>query len=414
MDISKLSPHLPAVTDVYTDLSGLQQLKAEQDKDQALKKVAQQFESMFINLMMKNMRSANAVFEEDSLFNSKESQFFRDMHDQQLSLTMAHGKGIGIADALYRQMSRSYGEESGDQSGDESGERKGEVASEALKENKGLEKGALNPHDLNARMHAMINQSSVNQANSALSHKEGERTLHSSTLQKSPLPTSASPLRQHAAEQVASSKVKGKSVDDRVAIADSPREFVEKLLPYARKAAQIMGVDHYLLIAQSALETGWGKFVLSNEEGNSSHNLFNIKKGLSKQASVQHATLEFRDGTLTKENAEFRVYDDIASSFEDYVQFVQDNSRYEEACKVAEDSYAYISQLHKAGYATDPEYSDKVLRVFKQVKQLAEELPLNNVSVSGQKSESVSTSRTIDASDQFSAPLTQKTLGKAI
>ena len=99
-----------AVTDVYTDLSGLQQLQSEENQDAALKKIAQQFESLFINMMLKNMRSANAVFEQDSMFNSNEMKFYRDMYDHQLSLTLAHGNGIGIADAMYRQLSRSYGE----------------------------------------------------------------------------------------------------------------------------------------------------------------------------------------------------------------------------------------------------------------------------------------------------------------
>ena len=96
-------------TAAYTDLNSLQKIKAEGDKDVALHKVAKQFESMFVSLLFKGMRQANAVFEEGNMGHSNAENMYRDMHDQQLALTMSHGKGIGIADALYRQMSRYCG-----------------------------------------------------------------------------------------------------------------------------------------------------------------------------------------------------------------------------------------------------------------------------------------------------------------
>lgn len=272
-----------AVTDVYTDLNGLQKLAKSADKDEALKKVAQQFESMFINMMMKNMRQANAVFEEDSMFKSEESDFYRDMHDHQLSLTLAHSRGIGIADVLYRQLRQSYGSEI------------------------------------------------------AASQPEPE----------------------------AKAKV------DRVAIADSPQSFVRQIMPYLKKAAKALGVEPELLAAQSALETGWGKHMLANQEGEASHNLFNIKRDRNWQGqSVAVDSLEEKNGVLQAEKSEFKAYKNMSESVNDYISLVKGNSRFAEALKGATSSFDFINKLQKAGYATDSKYADKIMSVYKQIKEL--------------------------------------------
>ncbi len=98
---------------VFTDLAGLQSIKRlpRGESEEALRAVAEQFESIFVNMMMKSMRDSNAVFEEGSLTSSNEQKFYRDMFDQQLSLTMASGRGVGLADVLVRQLSKSYGAE---------------------------------------------------------------------------------------------------------------------------------------------------------------------------------------------------------------------------------------------------------------------------------------------------------------
>lgn len=327
MDIKPLPTFLQTntVTDVYTNVQGLQGLKTEENKDEALKKVAQQFESMFINMMLKNMRSANAVFEKDNPFHSEESNFYRDMLDNQRSLTLAHGRGFGIADTMYRQMSRMQGAEA-----------------------------PQNPdaaHELN-KTHALAAPSL--ERNPALS-----RAL-STAIADQQMPASL-------AESV---KPQQKS---RVAIADSPTEFIDKILPFAKKAAAALGVDHLLLVAQSALETGWGKHVLADDKGRSSYNLFNIKGGSQWQKeTAKHPTLEHIDGVVKKENADFRVYHSLAESFDDFVNFVSSGSRYEKALAHAGDVKSFIQELHKAGYATDPDYSQKVMSVYHHVAAVLE------------------------------------------
>lgn len=305
--------HLPftqkslSVTDVYTNLHGLQGLKVEANKDEALKKVAQQFEAMFLNMMMKSMRSANEVFSENSLFNSKETETYNEMLDQQRALTLAHKNGIGIADAMYRQLSRSN--------------------SPTVPE-KGL-------HDLPARVPSTDKQVSV------------------------PL----SPIKPNKSATV-----------QRIAFADSPQDYVRKVMPYAKDTADKLGVDASILVAQSALETGWGKYVLTNEHGQSSNNVFNIKATPGWQAKrVAHHTLEFNNGVVYREAAEFRAYDSVQGSFEDYALFIGENGRYKNALQKAGNNDEYIKQLQQAGYATDPDYANKVLAVANRVEQYIKE-----------------------------------------
>lgn len=302
MDIR--APNVPvSATDVYTDINSLNNIKNEANSDEALKKVAQQFESLFVHELLKNMRSANKVFEEDSLFNSSESNFFRDMYDQQLSLSMSK-KGIGLADALYSQMRAQY-------AGQGQGGDKADVNPEAA-----LPRTTRNPYGGSARVSAGV--------------------------------------------------VEPKAVQ--TAMFKGTDDFIEAVLPKAEKAAKALGVNPLLLAAQAALETGWGKFMVNDGQGQNSHNLFNIKADARWAGpKMAVATTEFYDGKPIKENASFRAYDSFDESFNDFVDFLQSNPRYKPALAVAGDAEQFVNQLHKAGYATDPNYSAKVLSVYHQL-----------------------------------------------
>ena len=147
---------------------------------------------------------------------------------------------------------------------------------------------------------------------------------------------------------------------------DSPREFVKTLLPEARKAAAKIGVDPKLLIAQAALETGWGKKIIHHTDGRSSHNLFNIKAGRTWEGDrVNVGTLEYLDGVAVKKQADFRAYDNYRQSFDDYVALLQ-QPRYRQALDKAGDPRAYLEALQQAGYATDPDYADKILSLYQR------------------------------------------------
>jgi len=163
----------------------------------------------------------------------------------------------------------------------------------------------------------------------------------------------------------------------------SPEEFINKLWPQAQQAAQELGVDAKVLLAQSALETGWGKHVMQNRAGESSHNLFGIKASHGwegKTVSVQ--TVEYENGIASKRQATFRAYDSFEESFNDYVQFLKQNPRYQQALETVDSNEGFIKGLQKAGYATDPAYAKKIISILGR-EQFSALTPVRSAPITG-------------------------------
>lgn len=140
--------------------------------------------------------------------------------------------------------------------------------------------------------------------------------------------------------------------------------FVDELLPHAQAAARELGVDARVIVAQAALETGWGTSQPADASHGSSHNLFGIKAGASWQgAHVNSATTEFVDGSARAEQARFRAYESVAESVTDYVRLLRDNPRYAAALGTGPDVRAFADALQRGGYATDPEYANKLVAI---------------------------------------------------
>ncbi len=285
----------------YTDLQGLQSIKknGKDNQDLALRQVAQQFESMFIQMMLKSMRSANEVFGKDNPLNSFEAKHHQEMYDNQLSLSLSASNNIGLADAFYRQMQKNY---------------------------------------------------LPNTPNSTASS------------------ASAMPERSHTNN----SSYFGISIPQRIKDASalkhvqSPEDFINAIKPYAQQAAKAMGVDYRVLIAQSALETGWGDHIIRDKNGNQSFNLFNIKADSRWQGrSIAVPTLEYVNGIAQKEVANFRRYGSIEDSFSDYQEFLT-QPRYKKAMTVSGNANQFIEELQNAGYATDPKYAEKIQHILQQ------------------------------------------------
>ena len=149
------------------------------------------------------------------------------------------------------------------------------------------------------------------------------------------------------------------------AVYTSPAAFIKDIWPHAQQAAQQLGVDPQVLVAQAALETGWGRGIMRSPDGRSSNNLFGIKAGGDWQSdTVTKTTLEYRDGVAVKERASFRAYDSMAASFQDYVEFLQKNPRYKDALMHVGDPQKFSDALQQAGYATDPRYAEKIGKVL--------------------------------------------------
>ncbi|PKG75925.1 flagellar assembly peptidoglycan hydrolase FlgJ [Shewanella sp. GutCb] len=322
----------------FLDLGGLDSLrsKAQKGENSALKEVAQQFEGIFVQMLMKSMRDANAVFESDSPMNSQYTKFYEQMHDQQMSLNLSGQGMLGLADLMVQQLDPTNSPMT------PASVLRGDSDSSARSNGFTLDNG-----------HAMQMPTSRTTASSPLG-----------------LGTSVS-----VAPQTLDSLLSGKilpsaalNVDKSQADFTSQDEFVSRLYPHAEKAAKQLGTTPEVLIAQSALETGWGQKMVKGVAGQQSNNLFNIKADNRWQGDkAQVNTLEYEQGIAVKQKADFRVYDDIGQSFNDFVSFVSNSKRYQDAMKKAANPQAFVQSLQDAGYATDPKYTDKVMQVMKTI-----------------------------------------------
>ncbi|MFT5236282.1 MAG: flagellar protein FlgJ [Shewanella sp.] len=313
----------------FLDLGGLDSLRAKAQKDDkgALREVAQQFEGIFVQMLMKSMREANAAFESDSPMNSQYTKFYEQMHDQQMSVNLSDKGMLGLADLMVQQLSPETSQ----------------VTPSSVLRNDGNIGGGI----------------------------EQMMVMNRAT-KSEPLPSIQSESVNKAASDPLQTILTGKQLPSEVVRSNvtftDRNDFVAKLYPHAKKAAAALGTQAEVLIAQSALETGWGQKMVKRPGGDSSNNLFNIKadnRWQGNKAAV--STLEFEQGVAVQQRADFRVYDDIKQSFDDFVGFISDGPRYQEAIKKAANPNEFIKALQDAGYATDPEYANKVIKVMKSL-----------------------------------------------
>lgn len=365
----------PYDSGAYTDLNRLNQFKVGGDSDSNIKKVAQEFESLFLNEMMKAMRSANAVFAEGNFMNSNESKTYQDMHDQQLAVTMSKsGGGIGLADVLERQLSKMKG---GDKARPNPFAQVAEQASSAAIAQGFKSEAAASGRD---------DTSLLNQRRLSLPSKLTDRLLAGIVPASSE--SAAQPLagadwlvgkggnvaKGEALNPAGSDAISGRRIAQpplapgKSAFA-SAEEFIATMLPMAEEAAQKIGVDARYLVAQAALETGWGKSIIRQQDGSSSHNLFGIKAHGGWQGdSARVLTTEYHGGKAVKEAASFRTYASFQHSFNDYVNFLQGNGRYQEALAATDNPENFVRELQEAGYATDPQYARKIAQIARKMQ----------------------------------------------
>jgi peptidoglycan hydrolase FlgJ len=270
------------MTASITEFGQFTTLKASADREDvgALREVASQFEALFVQSMLKNMRGAQLA---EPMFGSEQMDLYTDMFDQQLSLEMANGRGIGLADMLVRQMGGDVG-------------------------------------------HVPVSRE-----------------------------TYALPATRRMDGSVA-----------RLPEWSGPDEFVSDIWPQAERVAKQLGVAPQAIVAQAALETGWGAHVMRTADGQSSYNLFGIKADRSWQGeSVARSTIEFENGVAERRVEKFRSYPDLAAAFDDYADFLRSRPRYAAAQGQGDNVAGFASALQDAGYATDPRYADKINGVLK-------------------------------------------------
>jgi len=319
--------------DLYLDMSQFATLKrgARAGSGEAARATAQQFEALFLQQMLKDMRAA-ARFDDSQ--HSSTTDFYTDLYDKQLALMLARQGGIGMAELLQRQLGGGEQETAtqGQALASDGGKRlpvyarPRAVAAAPLP----LEQMSYRPENPEVRAHALdAGAAAKPSADAPPAALQGQTRL----------------------------PFEGWS---------DPQHFVRDLWPHAEKAAARLGVSTGLLVAQSALETGWGRYTMRRQDGGVAFNLFGIKAGSDwSGASITRSTLEFRDGAMQREQARFRAYDSLGEAFDDYARFLETRDHYRPALQHQGSDERYIRGLQQAGYATDPNYADKVLGILR-------------------------------------------------
>jgi flagellar protein FlgJ len=293
-------------TQFALDTQGLGELKqsAKAGSPAALKGAATQFEAMFINMMMKSMRDATP---QDGMLDNQQTKLFTTMLDQQMSQNLAK-RGVGLADMLVRQLTAQN------------------VGAQAL----------------------------------AISAEQGAAAM--------PAPMAAATMMSRPGALPAASAAAGAPAAAGAISRQAPhvRAFQEKLGVHADEAERVTGVPAKFMLGQAALETGWGKRVIRNADGSTSHNLFGIKAGAGWKGKVASAvTTEYVNGHAQQKVEKFRAYDSYGDAFKDYAKMLSSNPRYEKVLLHGGDAATFAHGLQRAGYATDPQYAAKLSKIIK-------------------------------------------------
>ncbi|MBS0288369.1 MAG: flagellar assembly peptidoglycan hydrolase FlgJ [Proteobacteria bacterium] len=303
----------------YFDMSALSTLKAKADDnaDNTLKVVAQQLESVFLELVLKSMTEANNSIKSE-IFDRDQEEFYQSMFNQQLALSLSKSGGFGLADVIYNQLKPKAGHND----------------TQAILPNAPLRTTNDNPY--------LVADKAIVGPNVDVTHLVRDAEVE-----------------QNVDEEIHMVQIKAPTLN-------SIKEFIDTLLPHAKAAASLIGIDPKVLLAQSALETGWGKHILQHEDGASSHNLFGVKADKKWEGnSILAQTLEYAEDKAQQIKATFKSYDNYLESFMDYMNLLK-NKRYEKALNNAHDPKAFLTELHKAGYATDPNYVEKIMTIYEK------------------------------------------------
>nr|WP_024967725.1 flagellar assembly peptidoglycan hydrolase FlgJ [Pantoea sp. IMH] len=294
------------------DSRSLNDLKrqAGNDPQAHAKEVAKQVEGMFVQMMLKSMRQA---LPQDGLMSTEQTRLYTSMYDQQIGQQIA-AKGLGLADMMVKQMAQ-----------------------------------AQPPDEKAGTVPMLLDKNFINT-----------------------LP----PLALEMAEQ---ERIVRRAVPRLPAAADRPlsgdsSDFIAKLSQPAKEVSAGTGIPHHLILAQAALESGWGQRQIMTADGRPSHNLFGIKATGSWQGkTTEITTTEYENGEAKKVKAKFRVYDSYFEALNDYVSLITKNPRYA-AVTTADTPEQGARALQAAGYATDPKYAQKLVGMIEQFKNMGEKV----------------------------------------
>ena len=293
------------------DIQGVDALRrtVRASPQEGMKQASKQFEVMFLQMMLKSMRDATPS---DGMLGSSQEKTYTSMLDQQLSQNLS-GRGLGLAEAMFTQLNRTMGSDA--------------------------------------------------PATAASSQLPGARSLGTPLI---PAAVMSAPVRTPDLsfyEKATAQATLSRSVLPQAHV----EQFVSRMLPAAQRASQASGVPAQLIMAQAALESGWGKREIRAKDGTTSFNVFGIKADKSwKGPVVKATTTEFVNGAAQKTQAWFRAYGSYDESFADYARFLTGNPRYASVLATPDPAQA-AHCLQRAGYATDPDYGGKLVRIMAQM-----------------------------------------------
>ncbi|MFA1687687.1 flagellar assembly peptidoglycan hydrolase FlgJ [Achromobacter dolens] len=326
MGYTNTSAALGSRQDSVFDMGRLSDLKRDVTKDPAnpgteqQKQVAKQFEALFLQMMLKRMREATP---KEGLFDSQQTQMLQSMADEQLALHLAT-PGIGLSQSILAQMQQG---------------KPGDLPAEAVQrlgQGTDLDFQTGGSRQVSALMDLMRNNRASDRA---LAAAEG------------------------APEHVIN--------------------FVSKMSRAATLASQQSGVPARLIMGQAALESGWGQREIKHEDGRTSYNLFGIKAGPSWKGKVVNVlTTEYEGGVAKKVTQPFRAYSSYEESFADYARLIGTSPRYESVTQARNEIEA-ARRIQSSGYATDPQYAQKLIGVMSQLRGAAAKVDISRQMLEG-------------------------------
>ncbi|AOI66839.1 flagellar biosynthesis protein FlgJ [Burkholderia territorii] len=334
-----MAANLPNANDLTQrfalDVQGFDALRAQakQSPQAGAKAVAGQFDAMFTEMMLKSMRDATP---DGGLLDSHTSKMYTSMLDQQLAQQMSK-RGIGVADALMKQLLRNAGQGAGTDPAADAGAA-------------GLGLGGLG---------------GLGAAGSGTSGNEGSLAAMNAMARAYANASNNGGLagaRGYSAGSALTPPLKGASgVQD----ADA---FVDRLAGPAQAASATTGIPARFIVGQAALESGWGKREIRASDGSTSYNVFGIKanKGWTGR-TVSALTTEYVNGTPRRVVAKFRAYDSYEHAMTDYANLLKNNPRYAGVLSASRSVEGFAHGMQKAGYATDPNYAKKLISIMQQI-----------------------------------------------
>lgn len=264
----------------------------------------QKFEAYFIQTMLKSMRSASLA---KGLFESEKSNFYRDWHDQQLASDLSSKENFAIAKLLRQQFG---------------GKAVRPTPSTSI----------ASSHTFRRSPYASIGKSDA----------ENKTNLKQSIIKEI-----TKSIKKSAHENLS-----------------GPEKFINEMYPFAQRAASKLNTSADVLIAIAALETGWGVHTPKSRANGDSFNYFGIKANNWKGPKLINETKEFDGKKMIEVKDSFRMYRSPEESFNDFAKFLLSSPRYQNAVTAGRNPEVFIHELQKAGYATDPNYAEKVISIL--------------------------------------------------